>query len=71
MRIQGRRGGEQNKSEGGCKAHLVQTPLPVPYVPTGHMPQDVLSVERPVPAVAPQHSPLSHVVVQAEAAVTW
>ena len=40
-----------------------------PYVPTGQTLQVVLSVERSLPAA--QHSPLSHVVVQTEAAVTW
>jgi hypothetical protein len=42
---------QQSSRKGGCKAHLLQTPLPDPYVPTGQSaPQVVLSVERPVPA---------------------
>ena len=54
-----------------CNSHLVQTPLPEPYVPAGQAtPQVVLSAERPVPATPTQHSPLSQVVAQAVAAVT-
>ena len=54
-------------------AQLVQTPFST-YVPSGQTLQVVFSanpvptVERPLPAA--QHSPLSHVVVQTEAAVT-
>ena len=62
--------GEEEEGDRGCKAHLVQSPLPVPYVPAGQRPQVVLSGERPVPATPTQHSPLSQVIVQAEAPVT-